>query len=123
MSTTVSSPGRVTSVTFNTSPFVIQSIGDGGPDGGIPVVISPSDADITVVLVVPVTEGNRNYALSSSFAVGAVVEFYMLQSSTVAGQANLWDENGNDFGPSNGFGSGFRVRKLTTGSGRNWGFV
>jgi hypothetical protein len=122
--TTISNPGQVTSITFNTNPFVIQSIGDGGPNFPFaPVVISPSDADVTVVLVAPVTAGNGNYALSSDFSVGAVVEFCMLQNSTVAGQANLWDENGNDIGVSNGLGEGFRIRKLTTGSGRNWGRV
>lgn len=113
MTTTISSPGRITSVSFNTNSLSIVSLNGG--TGGSPQAIIPADADVLVVLasIAP----DSVFQMSPSFNVGDVVEIY-LQTS---GGITVLDENGNDIADNRTVGEGAICRKIATGAGRTWG--
>ncbi len=123
--TTVAIAGRITEIEYEDS-FAIVSLSDGKEGVDAPTTISPSGKPVTIVIGTntPFTGSGTpsGFILSSTFNIGDVVEVYLSDASLVSGFGSIkvFDENNNLIVVSE---KGCILRKLTTGTGNNWGPV
>lgn len=107
--TTISVPGKIVSISTEDDFDIVSLTGTDSP--GTPTTISPSGAEVTIILAQRQANGNGGvFKLDSSFNIGDVVEVY-----SGGGGYAVQDENGV-VAASAGNSPGARLRKIMTGT-------